>query len=171
MLNMRNLKKGFTLVELIVVVTILAVLATVAFLTLWNYPADARDSKRLGQAKSIYNKIEILKAKDPKEYDHYIASSASTTEGIETGFSEVKHWLVNFTNIQESATAFNLPTTAEKYYVVTATETTPWFKCIQIYVRNETKSGTEKDFNVIWNCTKNIVNDATAKAQVEKAAL
>lgn len=169
---MRNLKKGFTLVELIVVVTILAVLATVAFLTLWNYPADARDSKRLGQAKSIYNKIEILKAKDPNDYSYYIASPASTTTGVTSSeFTGVKHWLVDFAKIQESATAFNLPTTAEKYYVVTATETTPWFKCIQIYVRNETKSGTEKDFNVIWNCTKNIVDDATAKAQVEKAAL
>lgn len=38
---------GFTLVELVVVITVLAVLATVGFVSLQGYAVDARDSSRL----------------------------------------------------------------------------------------------------------------------------
>ena len=38
---------GFTLVELVVVITVLAVLAAIGFISLQGYTVDARDSSRL----------------------------------------------------------------------------------------------------------------------------
>lgn len=45
--------KGFTLVELIVVITILAILGTIGFLSLQGYSANARDSKRTSDLRTI----------------------------------------------------------------------------------------------------------------------
>ena len=56
-------KSAFTLVELIIVVTILSVLATIAFLTLWDYPMQARDVKRLTDKNNIERALDIYKAK------------------------------------------------------------------------------------------------------------
>ncbi|MDF1682370.1 MAG: type II secretion system protein [Patescibacteria group bacterium] len=50
---MRNTKKAFTLVELIVVITILAVLGTIAFISLQGYSGEARDSKRLSDVNNL----------------------------------------------------------------------------------------------------------------------
>lgn len=51
---MKGIKKSwFTLVELIVVITILAILWTIAFISLQGYTADARNSKRTSDLSSI----------------------------------------------------------------------------------------------------------------------
>jgi prepilin-type cleavage/methylation N-terminal domain protein len=65
---MRNTKKGFTLVELIVVITILAVLATIAFLTLGDYPAQSRDTKRQASVANILEKIKVESATGYKSF-------------------------------------------------------------------------------------------------------
>jgi prepilin-type N-terminal cleavage/methylation domain-containing protein len=44
---------GFTLIELIVVITILAILGTIAFISLQGHSASARNSKRLSDVNSI----------------------------------------------------------------------------------------------------------------------
>jgi len=56
---MINTKKAFTLVELIVVITILAILGTIAFISLQGYSADARNSKRTQDINSIAGTINI----------------------------------------------------------------------------------------------------------------
>ncbi|EKE27707.1 MAG: hypothetical protein ACD_3C00167G0005 [uncultured bacterium (gcode 4)] len=53
MLYIKNLKKGFTLVELIVVIVILAILATIAFLSFSSQSSSARDSTRLTDMSNI----------------------------------------------------------------------------------------------------------------------
>ena len=55
----RNTKKAFTLVELIVVITILAVLGTIAFISLQGYSGEARDSKRLSNVNDLIKKVNI----------------------------------------------------------------------------------------------------------------
>ena len=50
---MRNTKQGFTLVELIVVITILAILGTIAFISIQGYSADARNTKRTSDLGSL----------------------------------------------------------------------------------------------------------------------
>ena len=53
-------KKGFTLVELIVVITILAILWTIAFISLQWYAKDARDSVRIQDVANIKKSLELL---------------------------------------------------------------------------------------------------------------
>ncbi|MDR0772641.1 MAG: type II secretion system GspH family protein [Candidatus Peribacteria bacterium] len=59
----KSTKRAFTLVELIVVITILAILGTIAFISLQGYSADARNSKRQNDVNSIAQKISIELAK------------------------------------------------------------------------------------------------------------
>jgi len=53
-------KKAFTLVELIVVITILAILWTIAFISLQWYSRDARDSKRTSDLSNIKTSLEVF---------------------------------------------------------------------------------------------------------------
>jgi prepilin-type N-terminal cleavage/methylation domain-containing protein len=56
---MRNTKSAFTLVELIVVITILAILGTIAFISLQGYSADARNSKRTSDIGNIQSAMSL----------------------------------------------------------------------------------------------------------------
>lgn len=62
----RNQTKAFTLVELIVVITILAILGTIAFLSLQWYSQDARDSSRVSDINNIQTSLELFSLKTGK---------------------------------------------------------------------------------------------------------
>jgi prepilin-type N-terminal cleavage/methylation domain-containing protein len=49
---------GFTLVELIVVITILAILGTLGFISLQNYAVNARDTKRISDLQILSKGME-----------------------------------------------------------------------------------------------------------------
>ena len=57
---MKLRKNGFTLVELIVSITILTILWTIAFLAFQWYSKDARNSTRTSDAKSIRTTLELF---------------------------------------------------------------------------------------------------------------
>lgn len=61
-----NNKNWFTLVELIVVITIVAVLATIASNSYLWYTIKARDGVRLSDMKTIYTGINVYRAKNWK---------------------------------------------------------------------------------------------------------
>lgn len=56
-------KKAFTLIELIVVITILSILWTIAFISFKWYSTQARDSKRITEISSLNNSLWIYLAK------------------------------------------------------------------------------------------------------------
>lgn len=59
-------KKGFTLIELIVVIAILAILAAILIPSLANYLERANSAKDLANARSIYSEVMlILATEDP----------------------------------------------------------------------------------------------------------
>lgn len=51
--------KAFTLVELIVVITILSILGTIGFVSLQGYSANARDSVRISDLRNIEKSLEL----------------------------------------------------------------------------------------------------------------
>lgn len=54
---------GFTLVELIVVITILVILGTIAFTSLSGFSGSARDSSRLSDITNIAKGLDVTLAK------------------------------------------------------------------------------------------------------------
>jgi len=59
-MNNKNKQKAFTLVELIVVITILAILWTIAFLSLQSYSKSARNSTRISNLSKIKSTLELF---------------------------------------------------------------------------------------------------------------
>lgn len=55
-------KKGFTLIELVVVIAILAVLALILIPSITGYVKKADDAKNLANARSIYTAATVLNA-------------------------------------------------------------------------------------------------------------
>ena len=59
-MTLQKIKQGFTLVELIVVITILAILWTIAFISLQWYSRDSRDWVRLADLWSMETSLELF---------------------------------------------------------------------------------------------------------------
>lgn len=59
-------KKGFTLIELVVVIALMALLALIIVPNLTAYQAKADDSKILANMKGVHTAAELVKQKDRK---------------------------------------------------------------------------------------------------------
>jgi len=57
---MKYIKNAFTLVELIVVITILSILGTIAFISYWMYTSSARDSVRISDIDNINKSLNLF---------------------------------------------------------------------------------------------------------------
>ena len=86
---MKTLKKWFTLVELIVVITILAILGTIAFISLQGYSADARNTKRSSDLASIQSAIStaVTQGASVLSYATNDNTNDSRVSGISVGGS------------------------------------------------------------------------------------
>jgi len=76
-----NQNIAFTLVELIVVITILSILATIGFMSLLGYQKSARESIRLSDIKLIEKQLSLYEIKNSALPipDNYITITASGT--------------------------------------------------------------------------------------------
>ncbi len=117
---MKIMSKGFTLVELIVVITILAILGTIAFVSLQGYSQDAKNSKVASDIRTIVTFIET-KLTQGKIYmtdlvDDDIDLSSTNKNGINTSEtfgsgiklsdSTYKVGAINFTWLKQNGNDF-----------------------------------------------------------------
>lgn len=65
-----NNRKGFTLVEIIVVLVILAILAAIAVPSILGYVEEAKKEKYIAEAKAIYTVIQVEETKLANEIDY-----------------------------------------------------------------------------------------------------
>lgn len=141
---MRNTKKAFTLVELIVVITILAILGTIAFISLQGYSGEARDSKRLSNVNDIVKKMNIEVSKGTALSSLVTASGAEISKTINNTGSLATQGTVNFLTLKESQTSFqdkinNVPVDYPVAYAQGGSGTGA-YKFMQIATVNEAKN-------------------------------
>jgi len=55
-----RLRTGFTLVELLVVITILSLLGAIGFLSVQGYSKNARDSTRISDISNLSKALELM---------------------------------------------------------------------------------------------------------------
>ena len=68
---------GFTLVELIVVITILAILATIGFLALSGYSSDAKDVAIKANVRSVHTAISSESVTTGNSPRYYVVHDAN----------------------------------------------------------------------------------------------
>lgn len=76
---MKN-KKGFTLIEMLIVVTIIALLASLILVGMGGARAKTRDSRRIADLHNVMNALELYYAK----YGYYPTGTFSSSSGWDT---------------------------------------------------------------------------------------
>ena len=128
MLSQKMTRKGFTLVELIVVITILAILGTIAFLSFNGYSAGARDSKRTSDLRNLVSAV-TTKQTEGISYFNLVTSSGSAYQlanteyiaGDVVGSANYTAGTVNFTALNLNGDNFKDPN-GQNYLIGTSTK-------------------------------------------------
>lgn len=84
-------KKGFTLIELIVVIGILAVLAVVLIPSIMNYVAEAREARNNANARALYSEVSAEVA-----FGTITASGTATGGGVSCPYTVASNVLTVF---------------------------------------------------------------------------
>ena len=71
-MNKKNNRKGFTTVELVIVIAVIAILATVMIPTFSGLIDTANESAAMQQANGIYKNLLTTHAKNLADFDGYI---------------------------------------------------------------------------------------------------
>lgn len=133
-------RKGFTLVELIIVITILAILGSIWFVSFQWYTANARNSKRTNDITSIISALETKRAGNALNITQFVSSNfwaaglsnaAGTApeislawQSITATWTKYDAWFVDFALLWISATDFKDPNNSN--YSFAATELKWW---------------------------------------------
>lgn len=118
-----KINKAFTLVELIVVITILAILWTIAFISLQWYSETARDSTRISDISSMKTSLELFQldaGKYPKATDW-----VDITYSWATVWNQGTFWESVYANVDRLDKIPTDPST-DKLYTYSTTKT--WYE-------------------------------------------
>jgi prepilin-type N-terminal cleavage/methylation domain-containing protein len=124
-----NNKSAFTLVELIVVITILAILWTIAFISLQWYSRDSRDSVRISDIASIKTWLELFQldsGKYPLPTEKY-----EITYSWALAWTQWYFWAETTVNVDKLDKVPKDPLT-DKMYVYSTTNTRQEFQIAQV---------------------------------------
>lgn len=160
MKNNVNVKKAFTLVELIVVITILAILWTIAFLSMQWYSADARNSKRVSDLNSISNAVNVW-ITNGTSIIAYVNGSGSALTGISiawtwaTVWSDYSAWPINYSTLWIKQADFQDPS-SNTPYVLWATTKIGW----KYEVASIKETWTTKSAIILWNYVPRIITSS-----------
>ena len=112
---MNKQKYAFTLVELIVVITILAILGTIAFISLQWYSKDARDSIRISDTSNMKTSLELFhldSGKYPLPDDNEIVDY-----GTETLWYQWDFWSSVISSLSRSMSEIPTDPLTDKEYI------------------------------------------------------
>lgn len=110
-----NKEKGFTLIELVVVIAILAVLALILIPAISGYTTKANEQKNKANAKSIYTSAMLVNADNPYG-EPYKQAEGSTYESF-------KEEVAAMSNTKEET--FEISKAADGSLIITLTDTDP----------------------------------------------
>lgn len=141
---------AFSLVELIVVITILLILWTIAFISLQWFSKEARDAKRISDIRSLYDKIMIENAKWQDLSELIINTTQTTYQILWASWKTINtFWEINFAKLNENQKSFQDPSNWINYPIAFAEwhNWTEWYLFIQLATINEKEQTTK----IIWN--------------------
>ena len=129
MKKFRKNKKGFTLVEVVVVLVIIAILIAIAVPSVMKYIDDANEAKYLAEARAVYIATEAELTKDyadNKAVDFSIYENKTGTDFITeletaTGFTTITSVTVDTKKIDDTTPAGDTlikPNEVKKYTIV-----------------------------------------------------
>ena len=162
---MKSTKKAFTVVELIVVITILAILGTIAFISLGSYTGDARNAKRTDAVSKIATSIEnaLIDGKAAASFaaDNTSALTSIAVNGV-TGASVTGYQAgeANYTALNIKAEDFKDPSN-DASYVVGATGSN------QYEVAAALETNGAKEARVMGNWSPRTVVSSTATGAID----
>ena len=151
--NISNKSKGFTLVELIIVITILAILSTIAFISFQWYTKNARDSNRTSTLTNLQKWLDIYSVQVwilPEPEWNVVSWSLNWVQ-------LTKVWIVwdNISRLIKLNKTATDPVSGNNYaYWVSADN-----KYYQIWVTLENLESYSKNYNkdVIFELNKNVI--------------
>jgi prepilin-type N-terminal cleavage/methylation domain-containing protein len=163
----KKIKTAFTLVELIVVITILVILWAISFIALQWFSADARDSKRLSDIRSLLTKIEVERTKWTQlssmidtSYDEdgctwkWAWTHSTTINTIDVPWTQ--QWCVNFEVLREDPKSFRDPSWGDYPFAYAEWVTDEWTDNEKEYSFVQMATVSEKGWwtKLIWSYYK-----------------
>jgi len=136
----KNKIQAFTLVELIVVITILAILWTIAFISLQWYASQARDSKRLSDIQNIKTSLELFSLNTWKY--PFPDNSNEVTYNLSLLWKQWVVWDNVTTNLSRNLNTKPLDPLTEKEYTYSVTHNQLEYELLSIYESDLVSSNT-----------------------------